>query len=525
MTASREPDSAIAGALASLERTGALARLWNKDHTLWSDSPTEITDRLGWLDVPLAMRDELDAITQFARRARDDGFTHVVVLGMGGSSLGAETLRRYFGDTPGWPQLIVLDSTIPAQVAAVAESVSPARTLFVVSSKSGDTIEPNVLYKFFAEQVRQSGTADPGQNFIAITDAGTPLDSLAARDGFRETFRNPPDIAGRYAVLSFFGLVPAALAGYDIAPLLSGAERMRAACAPDVSTHLNPAASFGAAISARAESGRDKLTLLTSPSLESFGLWAEQLVSESLGKDGKGIVPIAAEPLADPRAYAPDRHFIHLKRASERFPAADTAEALESAGRPVIRRRISDVSDLGAEFYLWEFAVAVAAAIMRVHPFNQPDVQRAKDLARQSLDIMESTGERPRPPLSGSIHELLSATNPGDYLAILAYLPQTPQTDDAFSALRARILHERGIPATLGYGPRYLHSTGQLHKGGKNNVAALMVTERRSLDLEIPGEPFTFGHLSDAQAAADLQALMDAGRRVASVDIESIQNP
>ena len=522
MTAPREPNSTIAGALASLERTRALERVWNKDHTLWAESPTEITDRLGWLDVPLAMREELDAVTSFARRARDDGFAHVVVLGMGGSSLGAETLRRYFGKIQGWPQLIVLDSTIPAQVAAVADSISPARTLFTVSSKSGDTIEPNVLYKFFAEEVRQSRAADPGQNFIAITDAGSPLDRLAARDGFRETFRNPPDIAGRYAVLSFFGLVPATLAGYDIAPLLSGAERMRAACAPDVPTRQNPAARLGAAIAALAESGRDKLTLLTSPSLDSFGLWAEQLVSESLGKDGRGIVPVAAEPIANPSAYANDRHFIHLKRAGEDSPTDALADALESDGHPIIRRRISDASDLGAELYLWEFAVAVAAAIMRVHPFNQPDVQRAKDLARQALDDMESTDARPRPPLKGSIPELLSAANPGDYLAILAYLRQTPRTDAAFSALRASVMNEYGIATTLGYGPRYLHSTGQLHKGGRNNVIALIVTERRSQDLEIPGEPFTFGHLSDAQATADLQALTDAGRRVASVDISEL---
>lgn len=510
----------VRSAVERLEADRVASRIWAKDHTLWADSPTEITDRLGWLDIMDAMGGEVNALTGFARQARDEGVRHVVLLGMGGSSLGAETIRQSFGQREGWPELVVLDSTLPDQIRRVSDSIDVGRTLFIVSSKSGTTVEPNLLYRYFRERVAESGGG--GDRFVAITDPGSALEELARRDGFRKAFLNPPDVCGRYSVLSYFGLVPATLAGYDVGAMLESGDAMRARCTPDVAAHDNPGAWLGAAIAARANAGRDKLTILTSPSLDSFGLWGEQLIAESLGKDGLGIVPVVAEPLADAERYGDDRQFAYLKLAGEESEADTLVTELARAGHPVVRYEIEGANALGGEFYRWEFAVATAAALMGVHPFNQPDVERAKALARRALESSESDGGAFSMGWDGSLSEFLSGMKAGDYLAILAYVPQTTENDVALSRLRSAILRDYGIPTTLGYGPRYLHSTGQLHKGGPESVAALMVTSPHAGDIEIPGEGFTFGALADAQAAADMQALRDAGRRTTCVSLSEI---
>ena len=315
---------------------------------------------------------------------------------MGGSSLGPEVLGQCFGSREEFPELIVLDSTLPSRIRTVAKTIDPARTLFLVSSKSGATIEPNMLYKFFRRLVEDAvDPADAGNSFVAITDRGTPLDHLAERDCFRRTFRNPSDIGGRYSVLSYFGLVPAALIGLDLRTLLKGAIAMQTTCGPDVRASANPGAWLGAVIGALALSGRDKLTILTSPSLAPFGLWAEQLVAESLGKNGAGVVPIVGEPPMAAELYGDDRNFVYLKLAGEDSEFDDLAKALSAQGHPIIRYDLESLSELGAEFYRWEFAIATAAAVMGVHPFDQPDVQRAKDLAQQALDNFESDGRTP----------------------------------------------------------------------------------------------------------------------------------
>ena len=461
-------------AVASLQDTDAVARIWSGDHTLWSSDPTEITDRLGWLDTPSSMLESVDDLTQFANQVRDEGTRHVVLLGMGGSSLGAEVLWQCAeadseapyplagegwdeGDRAchphpvsstgqalsplpsrerrlreGWPELIVLDSTIPARIQSVVESIDPAGTLFLVSSKSGTTVEPNMLYKLFRSVVEDAvGAESAGDRFVAITDAGTALDELGQKSGFRRVFRNRADIGGRYSVLSHFGLVPAALIGFDLRGLLNSAVAMQSACGPAIPVSSNAGAWFGAVLGSLALEGRDKLTVLTSPSLTSFGLWAEQLVAESLGKDGLGIVPIAGEPVEALGESHDNRLFVSLELAGDGSETKSLADRLASDGHPLVRYVIGDVSDLGGEFYRWEFAIAVAGAVMGVHPFDQPDVQRAKDLTDEALSRFEFQGEAPTLTAERSVQELIADMRPGDYLAILAYLEQTPELDAA----------------------------------------------------------------------------------------------
>ena len=508
-------------AVASLEATNTVQRIWSGDHTLWSYDPTEITDRLGWLDVASSMLFEVDQLTEFAVGVRDEGIKHVVLLGMGGSSLGPEVLGQCLGRSEGWPELIVLDSTIPARVKRVAASIDPANTLFIVSSKSGTTIEPNMLYQFFRHLTEEAvGAVEAGSRFVAVTDAGTALDNLAQESGFRRVFRNPPEIGGRYSVLSYFGLVPAALIGFDIRGLLDSAIAMQELCGPSRAAFSNAGAWLGAVIGALANSGRDKLTILTSPSLDSFGLWVEQLVAESLGKSGRGVVPIIGEPIDCVSGSVDDRLFIYLKLAGEDSIKDTFADRLTANRQPVVRYQIEDIRGLGGEFYRWEFAIATAGAVMGVHPFDQPDVQTAKDLTEAALARFESDGSVPSLHREGSIQSLVSRMKSGDYLAILAYLEQTPDMDESLANLRSAIAVKYAIPTTLGYGPSYLHSTGQLHKGGAGNVAALMLTAPHAEDVEIPGANLTFGVLADAQASSDLEALRSAGRNTAAVVLD-----
>ena len=507
--------------LATLDRDDVVGRIMRKDHTVWSQDPDEVADRLGWLDIAGSIREQVAGLQEFAEGVRDDGFQHLVLLGMGGSSLAPEVLRQTFGSAPGYPKLLVLDSSLPARVSEVTRAIDPARTLFIVSSKSGNTVETDVLYRHFRGLVEQVEEADHvAHSFVAITDEDSPLEHTVHEDGFRAAFLNPSDIGGRYSVLSYFGLAPAALMGLDLTEMLDRADRMREACgAPG---QQNPGAVLGAVMGSLAATGRDKLTLLTSPAVDSFGLWVEQLLAESTGKDGVGIVPVAAEPALAPGSYGDDRLFVYLRLEDDDNAKTDAeAHEIESAGHPVLRLDIQDRYDLAGEFFRWEFATAVAGSILKINPFDQPDVESAKGHTTEVLGHYEKSDKLPDIDGDGSLDALLSKASPGDYLAIQAFVLPTPQVEDALIGLRARVGERHKIATTAGYGPRYLHSTGQLHKGGPDSGLFLQLTEDHGEDLPIPGESHTFGVLADAQAIGDLQALQERKRRVARVHLGS----
>ncbi len=513
----------VEAAVTRLHEQEVVSRIWRKDHTVWKPDPAEITDRLGWLKVTDTMRDQVAALQALAREVRDAGYRHTVLLGMGGSSLGPEVLRQTFGSAPGYPELIVLDTTVPAWVQAVTEAIDPAHTLFLVSSKSGGTIETLSGYRYFRDLVEQAvGAEQAGDGFIAITDPGTPLEKMAKEHRFRRIFLNPPDIGGRYSVLSYFGLVPAALAGIDIAALIESADRMRESCASSVPAHDSPGAWLGAILATLSQNGRDKATVVTSPGIGSFGLWTEQLIAESTGKEGTGIIPVAGEPLMDAAAYGDDRLFIYLRLEGDDNASTDAAlEQIQAAGQPVVRLDLQDRYDLGAEFFRWEFATPVAGALLGIHPFDQPNVQSAKDNTAAVLQSYKSTGQFPGEDVSDSLNDLLDKALPGDYLAIMAYLRPTPEVDRALDALRRRVTERYRITTTLGYGPRFLHSTGQLHKGGPDTGLFLQITAEHREDISVPGEHYGFSTLVQAQALGDLQVLAALGRRVARVHIDT----
>ncbi len=510
-------------ALDRLSGDRIVSRIWDKDPTVWRDESqdqSELVDRLGWLDSPSQMLDEADAIASFAEEARDGGIRRVVILGMGGSSLCPEVLRSSFGSQPGFPELVVLDSTAPAAVERVARAIDPARTLFIVSSKSGTTTEPLSFLKYFNEVVAGAVGHGAGANFAAITDPGTPLESLAGEMGFRRIFSAAADVGGRYSALTHFGIVPAALIGVDIRKLLKSGESMARSCAPDTAIEENPGALVGAELGGWYGEGRDKLTFITSPALERFGLWAEQLIAESTGKDGRGILPIATEPMTGAGSYGDDRLFVYLRLAGDDNAAADRHAAdLESAGHPVLRENLTDLYELGASFYRWEFATAVAGSLLNIHPFNQPNVQGSKDSTVNMLSEYESAGRLPSLESDQTLEGLVEGANAGDYVAIMVYLDESPEMDAACAELRRALLERHGLASTLGYGPRFLHSTGQLHKGGKPNGLFLQIVGADHKHLPIPGELYGFDILVAAQAAGDFQVLKARGLRVARVEL------
>jgi len=512
----------VEASLADLDRRDAISRLWRKDHTLWKPDPREITNRLGWLNSIDLMSEQVSNLQAFAREVREAGFRHVVLLGMGGSSLGPEVLRQTFGSAPGYPELMVLDSTVPEWVQAVTRAIDPAHTLFIVSSKSGGTTEPLSLYHYFNSLVASAiGKEKAGQNFIAVTDPGTSLAKLAEENGFRRVFLNATDIGGRYSVLSYFGLVPAALIGIDIKTLLDRANEMREACAADKPAHENTGAWLGACIGTLALKDRDKLTLAASPAISSYGLWVEQLIAESVGKEGKGIIPVMGEPLVDPSHYGDDRFFVCLRLKGDDNSAIDTAmRHISSSGQPVLTLEMKDRFDLGAEFFRWEFATAIAGAILGIHAFDQPNVQAAKDATERLLKEYTTSGKLPPPEAAGTLNDLLARAGRGNYLAIMAYLKPTPEIDIAQADFRQKVLERYGIITTFGYGPRYLHSTGQMHKGGPDTGLFLQITTDHEYDLPVPGKPYTFGVVADAQALGDIQALQSIGRQVVRIHLQ-----
>jgi transaldolase/glucose-6-phosphate isomerase len=509
---------AVEERLLRFDREGFAERLWRKDPTLWSEDPVpELADRLGWLDLAEASESDLEEIRSFAASTPA---RRVLLLGMGGSSLAPEVFARLF---PRDRQLEVLDSTHPSAVAAATARSSSGHTLYVVSSKSGTTVETSSLCAHFLARERRAHPERAGERFVAITDEGTPLEALAREKGFAAVFRAPAEVGGRYSALSRFGLVPAALVGVDLGRLLASAAEMAAACR---SSSDNPGLTLGAMLGELALAGRDKLTLLADPALASFPDWLEQLVAESLGKVGRGVVPVAGEGDEPHGARSDDRVFVGLRLAGEADPAitARISRARE-AGHPTIEISLEDRLQIGAEIFRWEAAVAVAGAVLGVQPFDQPDVQAAKDAAKRAM-ARTSRDQRSGPSAVGAgsasltvaVNDWLAGLDDGDYVAIQAFLDPASSAA-ALANLRGALWRRTGGVVTAGHGPRFLHSTGQLHKGGPDTGRFLQLIDSPAVDVAVPGGEHTFGQLIRAQAAGDAEALAERGRRVLVVDL------
>ncbi len=488
-------------------------RVWRRDPSLWGGPGVpEIEDRLGWLTVSEPMLEHASELHEFTSKCRADGFTDAVLLGMGGSSLGPEVIRRSFGEIPDGLRLQVLDSTHPDVVLGVQDSVDVEKTLFIVSSKSGGTIETLSHYRYFKQMARP-------EQFVVVTDPGSPLEDIARDDGLRRAFLNPPDIGGRYSVLSYFGLVPAALMGVGIEALLHRAQVAEQNCAHYDSSESNSGLWLGACIGELARQGRDKLTFVVSPPIESFGLWVEQLVAESTGKHGRGILPVADEPLGAPDVYGQDRVFAYLRNAEQADSATDEAiRRLADAGHPTLTVPVHGPADLGRIFFIAEFAVAVAGWALEINPFDQPNVQEAKDktnevLGAGSIPTFDSASDE-------ALRALLSDAKPPHYVAILGYVPPSDEFDAAVSELREVVRSLTGAAVTFGYGPRFQHSTGQEHKGGPPTGRFLQLTSEPQRDAEIPGAGYSFGTLVAAEAAGDLQTLRSHGLKAERVALE-----
>ncbi|NGZ02300.1 MAG: glucose-6-phosphate isomerase [Nitrospira sp. WS238] len=501
----------INSVLEGLTRDRVVDRLWNKDHRLWKNDPTEISNRLGWLNVQDQMRQQIDQLRRCVAITKELNIRDVVLMGMGGSSLGPEVFRTVFGSQKTAPRLWVLDSTVPGWVRQVTKAISPSKTLFLVASKSGGTIEVMSLFSHFWLLVSKAKGNHGGKQFVAVTDPGTGLEQMAKEYGFGHIFSNPPDIGGRYSVLSLFGLVPAAFLGLDITRLLDRADEMAERCRTRDEVAANPGVYLGAAMGSLAKSGRDKVTIIASPSLSTFGLWVEQLLAESTGKEGTGLIPIAQEPVVAPKAYGDDRFFVYLRLKGDKNGVLDRAvQALTKVEHPVLQLDLKDRYDLGAEFFRWEFATAIAGHVLGIHPFDQPNVQESKDNTNRVLDSFQSTGRLPDQAATdpkGAAQALAGHLQPGTYVSVLAYTTPSRSLETAMGRLRKALMGKHRVATTFGYGPRYLHSTGQLHKGGPNTGLFVELVDRMKPDLAIPGKPFSFGTLAQAQAAGDLESL------------------
>lgn len=508
---SSELQSLVTAAEARLTASHVVERLWVNDHRLWKEDPTDIANRLGWLTIIDRMKDRTEELRTLANAVKDRGIRDVVLLGMGGSSLGPEVLRASFGSSRGFPRLWVLDSTIPGWVRQVTQAIDPARSLFILASKSGGTIEVLSLFAHFWELVHKTPGHRGGEQFLAITDPGTGLEKLAAEHGFWRTFTSPPDIGGRYSVLSYFGLVPAAVMGIDVAQLLARAAMMARACHVQTPLAQNPGAALGATMASLAQAGRNKVTIIASPQIATFGLWAEQLLAESTGKEGTGLIPVANEPIVSPAAYGQDRLFVYLRIKNDQTRPFDRQIAkLVRQNHPVLTFTLKDRYDLAAEFFRWEVATAVAGHLLGIHPFDQPNVQESKNNTARVLKAVQSTGKLPKQITSTpakAAAQLKRQCRPGAYVAILAYTTPSPKMEQALRSLRRALIFHHHVSTTAGYGPRYLHSTGQLHKGGPDSGLFLQLIDLMSPDLAIPGATLTFGTLARAQAAGDIQAL------------------
>ena len=545
------PSPLTAAVQASLKEWGdshKVQRLWSRDPSLWTNQ--DEGRWLGWLDVTEDQLAHGRRFTDLADDVRQGAFSHAVVLGMGGSSLCPDVLRATFGRREGYPELLVLDSTDPAQITSIERTIDPARALFIVSSKSGSTIEPNLFMQYFFNIVQHRiGANEAGRRFIAITDPGSTLQQAAEAAGFRHIFFGLPSIGGRYSALSHFGMVPATVMGLDVSRLLDRAQSMARACSAGVPVEENPGLVLGTILGVLATHGRDKLTIITSPGLAELGAWLEQLLAESTGKAGTGIVPVDREAVGAPEVYGTDRLFVYIRLQTGPDKSQNDAIAkLERAGQPVVRISVDELYDLGQEFFRWEFATAVAGSIMGLNPFDQPDVEASKVATTRLATEYERTGSLPlespiaeaegirlygdptyvetlkaMPESSLSLTDYLSGhldlLAPGDYFALLAYLDMNHTHDTWLQAIRHHVREKKRVATCLGFGPRFLHSTGQAYKGGPSNGVFLQITCEDAADLPVPGRRYTFGIVKTAQARGDFQVLAERGRRLLRVHL------
>jgi transaldolase / glucose-6-phosphate isomerase len=526
-----------------------MMRLWNRDSSLWTG--TDESNWLGWLDIVEEQTAQQEQLQKIAKEVQARGFEHVLLLGMGGSSLCPEVLRMTFGHIPHFPVLHVLDSTDPAQVKAFEHQIDIRKTLFIVSSKSGSTLEPNIFKQYFFERAKQIvGAHEVGKHFVAITDPGSKMQQVAEADKFLHVFFGRASIGGRYSALSNFGMVPAAVIGLDTKNFLARAAEMVRACGPSVAVEENAGAALGCILGAAASAGRDKVTIITSPGISDLGAWLEQLLAESTGKIGKGIIPVDREPLGSPGIYGTDRVFVYV-RLENGVDADQEAKvsALEKAGQPVVRITMPDIYDLGAEFFRWEIATAVAGAIIGINAFNQPDVEASKLATRSLTSEYEKTGSLPpeQPIIDDSGIKLftdeknaaelakaagdksllsylkahLSRIKTGDYFAVLGYIQMNAEHEKDLQAIRHEVRYKKHVATCLGFGPRFLHSTGQAYKGGPNTGVFLQVTCDDAVQLPVPGQKYTFGVVKAAQARGDFQVLAERGRRALRVHLGS----
>jgi transaldolase / glucose-6-phosphate isomerase len=545
---SRELSAAVARETEAWRMDDRVARLWRRDTSLWTGGDED--QWVGWLTIVEQSAKQLDDYRTFAQDVRGAGFTDALLLGMGGSSLGPEVLAEIFGAQPGFPHLRILDSTDPAQILATEAVVKLASTVVIISSKSGSTTEPNMLLAYFFNRLRETvGEAKAGAHVVTVTDPGSSMEKVAKRDKFRHIFYGEPTIGGRYSVLSPFGLVPAAAAGYDVDKLVAAAQAMMRACGPESPPATNPGVQLGLALGVAAMMGRDKVTFNASPRFADFGAWTQQLIAESTGKNGKAIIPIDFETLGPPEVYGSDRFFIDLRMASE---ASDTdaaaLAALEKAGHPVVRIVMRTAEDVAQEFFRFEIATAVAGAVMKIHPFNQPDVEATKIKTRELIGAFEASGNLPSevPVFSDDTFALYTDTKnaealrkggaghtaaswlkahfarlgSGDYAAVFAYIARSPAHTKPLQALRLALRDHYKVATTVEFGPRFLHSTGQAYKGGPDSGVFLQVTADDHPDLAIPGQKASFGIIKAAQARGDFDVLAERGRRALRVHIK-----
>jgi transaldolase/glucose-6-phosphate isomerase len=534
----------VNASLQDWKKNGKIKRLWQKDPELWTG--TDEGKWLDWLEITQQQLEDIDKLKEIAADIKKAAFKNALLLGMGGSSLCPEVLRLTFGKAAGYPDLHVLDSTDPAQIKCIEEKVDLASTICIVSSKSGSTLEPNIYKQYFFDRVKAKvGEKEVGSRFIAITDPGSKMQRVAERDKFRKIFMGVPGIGGRYSALSNFGMVPAAVMGIDVSKFLRNTKKMVDACGEDTDVATNPGAILGTILGISANQGRDKVTIVTSPKIFDLGAWLEQLLAESTGKSGKGIIPVDRELLTKPDAYGADRVFAYLRLESETDKEQSAAiDALAKAGHPVVRIVLPDIYSLGQEFFRWEIATAVAGSLIGINAFNQPDVEASKAETRKLTSEYESTGKLPPESpfftgdgcklyadvknaaelkgggtLTGFLKKHLARIGAGDYFAVLGYITMNEAHEEALQAIRLAVRDNKKVATVLGFGPRFLHSTGQAYKGGPNSGVFLQITCDDAVDILVPGQKYTFGVVKAAQARGDFAVLAERGRRALRVHL------